>query len=657
MSEMPVTEMGSAGGAKSRAKDAAKSGARNDGKDEAKRQRFFAGQCRELLAKRALGEGRPLTCHIQTFGCQMNVRDSEKLLGALLEMGYAQTDSEDADFVVYNTCTVRENANLRVYGRLGQLGKKKETNPDMLIALCGCMMQEAEEVEKVRKSYRFVDIVFGTHNLHRLPELVWRRISDTEPGDGHDRVANGSPGGISGSTLQNAAISPPKPKGNTKTPKTKQVIEVWDIKPLPGAQGTANAQQKTANVQQETANVQQETANARSASSSEAAQRGDDDKFEKDQADTAGHAWDSIPDIMEPVSAARKYSFKTGVNIMYGCDNYCTYCIVPYVRGRERSRRPEDILAEIRALAADGVVEVMLLGQNVNSYGKGLEPAITFAGLLREIEAEVAAADACAGITMGASEATAGDQNKAGATGTASGRAGNYTNEKAKAEFGAETMLRLSGLKRIRFMTSHPKDLSDELIETMAASKALCRHVHLPMQSGSSAVLAKMNRHYTKESYLELVAKLRKAMPDISITTDIIVGFPGETEEDFRETLDVVRRVGFDSAFTFQYSPRSGTPAARMEGHVSPEVMKERFDRLLALVQETGAAASQRFVGTVQEVLAEEENTHLDGYLTGRMGGNGLVHFPGGRELIGQIIPVRITLSKGFYFYGERPLP
>lgn len=283
---------------------------------------------------------------------------------------------------------------------------------------------------------------------------------------------------------------------------------------------------------------------------------------------------------------------------MFGCNNFCSYCIVPYVRGRERSRRPEDIIKEIEGLVADGVVEVMLLGQNVNSYGKNLPEPITFAELLRRVE-------------------------------------------------------QIEGLERIRFMTSHPKDLSDELIEVMRDSKKICRHLHLPLQSGSSRILGQMNRRYTKEQYLALAEKIKTAIPDISLTTDIIVGFPGETKEDFEETLDVVRKVRYDSAFTFIYSKRTGTPAAVMENQVPEDVIKERFDRLLSEVQRISNEISGRDVHTVQKVLVEEPDTHAEGMVTGRLSNNITVHFEGSRELIGKIVDVYLEESKGFYYMGK----
>ena len=308
--------------------------------------------------------------------------------------------------------------------------------------------------------------------------------------------------------------------------------------------------------------------------------------------------WKDTDKIVEDLPSERKFSFKSGVNIMFGCNNFCSYCIVPYVRGRERSRNPKDIIREIESLVADGVVEVMLLGQNVNSYGKTLEEPMTFAQLLQEIE-------------------------------------------------------QIEGLERIRFMTSHPKDLSDELIRVMAHSKKICKHLHLPVQSGSSRILEKMNRRYTKEHYLELVEKIKAAVPDISLTTDIIVGFPGETEEDFQETLDVVRKVRYDSAFTFIYSKRTGTPASVMEEQISEEVVKDRFDRLLKEVQSISAEVCSVHTGSVQRVLVESVNDHDDTLVTGRMSNNLLVHFPGEAHLVGKLVDVRLDTCKGFYYLGE----
>ena len=442
------------------------------------------------------------TYHIVTFGCQMNSRDSEKISGILKQIGYVKTDTEDADFVLYNTCTVRENANNRVFGRLGYVGKLKKNHPGMLVALCGCMMQETTTVKKIKESYPFVDIIFGTHNIFKLAELIQTRLENEQ---------------------------------TTVKQSDKMVIDLWEDTDM----------------------------------------------------------------IVENLPNDRKYPFKAGVNIVFGCNNFCSYCIVPYVRGRERSRSPKDIIDEVKALAADGVVEVMLLGQNVNSYGKNLNPKVTFATLLQELE-------------------------------------------------------KVDGIERIRFMTSHPKDLSQELIDVMGASKKICKHLHLPLQSGSTRLLKIMNRKYTKESYLDLVERIRKAVPDISITTDIIVGFPGETEEDFLETMDVVRRVNFDSAFTFLYSKRSGTPASTMDNQIEESVAKERFNRLLAAIQASSSIAAGRDQDTIQDVLVEEVNSQNDQLLTGRLSNNMLVHFSGDKSLIGKIIPVYLNESKGFYYIGSQ---
>ena len=460
--------------------------------NETERQRSFIELARALTQQKMQTIGRPVTYCLTTFGCQMNEKQSEAVAGIMDEIGYVRQDSEEADVVIYNTCTVRENANLKVYGRLGYLHSLKDQNPDMKIILFGCMMQEPQVVEKIKKTYSFVNLVFGTHNIFKFAELFYDMLlSDM------------------------------------------QIVDIWE--------GT-------------------------------------------DQ-------------IVEDLPTERNYTFKSGVNIMFGCNNFCSYCIVPYVRGRERSRKPEAIVKEVERLVADGVSEVMLLGQNVNSYGKTLENPVTFAQLLTMLE-------------------------------------------------------EVEGLKRIRFMTSHPKDLSDELIEVMAKSDKICHHLHLPLQSGSSRVLKEMNRRYDKEKYLNLVEKIRTAIPDISLTTDIIVGFPGETEEDFQETLDVVKKAGYDTAFTFIYSKRTGTPAAAKEDQVPADVTKERFNRLLALVQEQGRIRSSRFAGTVQEVLVEEESKEK-GIFTGRTQYNLLVHFPADESLLGTYVNVKLEECKGFYYLGS----
>ena len=461
--------------------------------EEPARQYYFMDIAKEYVAQLAERKGSPLTFHVTTFGCQMNARDSEKLVGILERIGYVEAPDEKADFVIYNTCTVRENANNKVYGRLGYLHGYKKKNPYMMIGLCGCMMQEPTVIEKLKSSYSFVNLVFGTHNIYKFAELI---VNALEAG--------------------------------------RMTIDIWK----------------------------------------------DTDK------------------IVEDLPVERKYSFKSGVNIMFGCNNFCSYCIVPYVRGRERSREAKEIVREIERLVADGVKEVMLLGQNVNSYGKNLDTPMTFSELLKEIE-------------------------------------------------------KIEGLERIRFMTSHPKDLSDELIETMRNSKKICNHFHLPLQSGSSRILKIMNRRYDKEHYLELVRKIREAVPDIAITTDIIVGFPGETEEDFLETMDVVRQVEYDSAFTFVYSKRTGTPAATMEDQVPEEVVKDRFDRLLNLVQEISAKKAGALTGQTLPVLVEEQNEQDASLVTGKLTNNSTVHFAGTPDMIGTIQNVRLNECKGFYYIGE----
>ena len=461
---------------------------------EPERQYYYMKKCRHWAKQEEGRLGRPLTMSIQTLGCQMNAKDSEKMTAILSYIGYEETGEPVADLVLFNTCTVRENANMKIYGRLGYLKNHKKKNPHMKIVLCGCMMQEADEVERVRKSYPFVDIVFGTHNIYKLAELLYTQIQS----DG-------------------------------------RVMDVWE----------------------------------------------------------------EAKEIIEDLPGKRKYSFKTGVNIMFGCNNFCSYCIVPYVRGRERSREPEEIIKEIRGLVQDGVTEIMLLGQNVNSYGKGLPQEITFADLLRKV------------------------------------------NE-------------IEGLERIRFMTSHPKDLSDDLIQAMADCEKVCSHLHLPLQSGSSRILKKMNRHYTKEDYLLLVKKIREKLPEIALTTDIIVGFPGETEEDFEETLDVVSKVRYDSAYTFIYSKRSGTPAASMENQVPEDVVKERFAKLLKVVQTISAERTNEKLGMTEPVLIEQVNEQDESLVTGRLSNNAVVHLPGDASMIGSIVPVLLKESKGFYYMGQR---
>ena len=433
--------------------------------DDTARQYYFIEKAKAYVQRESEELGRPLTFCVTTFGCQMNARDSEKLVGILRKIGYAEEEKEEnADFVIYNTCTVRENANLRVYGRLGQLGSIKKKNPHKMIALCGCMMQEPEVVEKLKKSYRFVDLIFGTHNIYKFAELLTSAIQS-------DRT----------------------------------VIDIWK----------------------------------------------DTDK------------------IVEDLPVERKYPFKSGVNIMFGCNNFCSYCIVPYVRGRERSREPKAIIREIERLVADGVVEVMLLGQNVNSYGKNLEEPMTFAQLLQEIE-------------------------------------------------------KIEGLERIRFMTSHPKDLSDELIEVMGKSKKICKHLHLPVQSGSSRILKKMNRHYTKEDYLTLVDKIKTACPDMSLTTDIIVGFPGETEEDFIELKEFIEEFKFDYVGVFKYSREEDTEAHDLLNQVDDETKERRYVELVNLQSQIAENKNKQYIGKEIEVMIDSISSESEFMLEGRTKGQAL---------------------------------
>lgn len=460
---------------------------------EPRRQYYFITKAKAYVKAESERIGRPLTSAVVTFGCQMNARDSEKLAGILQQVGYILTEDENSDFVIFNTCTVRDNANQRVYGRLGELNGYKRRNPQMKIALCGCMMQEPAVIEKLRKSYTFVDLIFGTHNIYKFAELLC-------------------------ATFESRGM----------------LIDIWK----------------------------------------------DTDK------------------IVEDLPVERKYPFKSGINIMFGCNNFCSYCIVPYVRGRERSRAPKDILREIERLVDEGVVEVMLLGQNVNSYGKNLDEPVTFAELLQEVE-------------------------------------------------------KIEGLKRIRFMTSHPKDFSDELIQVMKDSKKICRHLHLPLQSGSTKVLQQMNRRYTREQYLELTQRIQREIPDIAITTDIIVGFPGETPEDLEQTIDMVQQVKYNNAFTFIYSKRTGTPAAAMEPQMSEEQVKEGFDRLLKVVQETARAQTAIHQGKVVEALIEEVNEGSPGLVTGRLSNNLIVHVPGDASLVGRFVQVSLDECHGFYYLGR----
>ena len=436
------------------------------------------------------------TFHITTFGCQMNEHDSEILAGLLEDMGYTQADSRaEAQIVILNTCSVRENADKRFFGTLGQLKRKKNENKDNIICICGCMMQQQHIIDTVKEKYPWVDVIFGTHNIHRFPELLKSVIQ-----------------------------------------QKKKAVEIWE----------------------------------------------------------------DGRDIVEDMPIKRLYPTKALVNIMYGCNNFCTYCIVPYTRGRERSRRPEDIVREIEKLVSDGVVEVMLLGQNVNSYrGETVEgKPCSFAHLI-ELVAEI------------------------------------------------------NGLKRIRFMTSHPKDLSDELIDVFKSCDKLCKNIHLPVQSGSSTVMKRMNRRYSKEDYMRIIGKIREAVPKITISTDIIVGFPGETEEQFEETLSLVKEVRYDSAFTFLYSIRTGTPAAKFSDQIPEDIKHERFNKLVALVDSISAEKNKEYEGRVEEILVEGKSKRNENTLSGRTDGFKLVNFPGDESRIGKFVKVRITEGKTFSLDGE----
>lgn len=434
---------------------------------------------------------------ITTFGCQMNEHDSEKLAAMLEAMGYEPTlMTNDCDLIIYNTCAVRENAELKVYGNLGHLKLAKRKNPELKIAVCGCMMQQPHVVKEIKSKYKHVDLVFGTHNLYKFPELL------TE-------------------TMDN----------NTT------LVDVWDVD----------------------------------------------------------------GEVVEGLRSSRKFELKAFVNIMYGCNNFCTYCIVPYTRGRERSRTPEDIINEIKELVANGTKEITLLGQNVDSYGKTLEEPITFAELLR------------------------------------------MTNE-------------VEGLERIRFMTSHPKDISDEVIYAMRDCDKVCEFLHLPVQCGSTKLLKKMNRHYSKEDYLRIIEKAKAEIPDIAFSTDLMIGFPGETEEDLLDTIDVVEKVRYDNAFTFIYSKREGTPAAKMEDQIPEDVKHERFNKVLAKVNEILAEISASYVGKTVEVLVEGKSKTDDTKFTGRTRQNKLVNFTVKNpeaDLLGKLMDVKITEATTFSLVGE----
>lgn len=452
-------------------------------------------KCHEYVEEYIITEGRTPTYHVETFGCQMNAHDSEKLKGILEKIGYTESEDEkNADFVIFNTCTVRENANQKLYGHLGSLKKRKESNKNMLIGICGCMMQQTDVVEYIKSSFGFVDLIFGTYNFYKLAELLFYKLTETDK---------------------------------------KTVVEVLDV-----------------------------------------------------------------PEThVENLPEKRKYSFKSGVNIMYGCNNFCTYCIVPYVRGRERSREKSIILKEARMMIESGYKDITLLGQNVNSYGKTLENRTSFSDLIREVDS-------------------------------------------------------IEGDYWLRFMTSHPKDCTKELIDTIADSKHISKHLHLPFQSGSSRILKLMNRHYDREKYLEIVNYAKSKIPDVSLTSDVIVGFPGETYEDFKETLSLIREVEFTSLFTFIYSPRVGTPAAEMDDPISAEEKSKWFRELLDVQEEIASKRCNSMVGTTQKVLVEAEKGK-DNILNCRTSGNIIVEAKASADLVGTFQQVEITEAGNWILKGK----
>lgn len=439
-----------------------------------------------------INQDKDLKYYILTMGCQLNENDSEKLVGMTEEMGYSKSkDLSDADLYLINTCCVRENAEEKLFGKLGEIKKIKE-NRDIIIAIGGCMMQEKHITEKIKKSYPFVDIIFGTHTLHKLPEDIYKTIINRK--------------------------------------KIKDVIDI------------------------------------------------------------DGEVYEGLP-------IKRSDNKKASVTIMYGCNNFCSYCIVPYVRGRERSRKKEDILKEIEHLAKEGYKEITLLGQNVNSY-KGAEEGYGFAKLLRDV-------------------------------------------------------CKIDGIEIIRFISPHPKDFTDDVIEAIRDNKKISRLIHVPLQSGSTNVLKVMNRKYTKEQYLSLIDRIKAKIPDAVFSTDIIVGFPGETEEDFEDTLDVARKVNFEQIFMFIYSRRVGTIADRMENQIPEEIKHKRFDRLKALFEENIEKNNEKYVGTMQKILVEGYSKNNPEMLTGRTETNKVVIFEGSEDLIGNIININIISQHRWYLKGQ----
>ena len=466
-------------------------------KQEIVKQKQYIEKVREI------NKEKQLKYYILTMGCQLNENDSEKICGMLEEMGYISTeDYTQADLVIFNTCCVRENAEDKLFGKLGELKKVKEKR-GTIIAIGGCMMQEKHITDKIQESYPYTDIIFGTHTMHKLPEDIYKILENR-----------------------------------------KKLQDVIDID---------------------------------------------------------GEIYEGLP-------IKRTSEIKASVTIMYGCNNFCSYCIVPYVRGRERSRHPKDILEEVEQLAKEGYKEITLLGQNVNSYlraekwkeeGKEYKGINSFATLLKEIN-------------------------------------------------------KIDGIERIRFVSPHPKDFTDDVIDAIASCEKICKLVHLPLQSGSTQVLKTMNRKYTKEQYLELVEKMKAKIPNLTLSTDIIVGFAGETEEDFEDTLDVVRKVCFEQVYMFIYSRRVGTPGDKMENQIPEETKHKRFDRLKQLVESQIAENNQKYVGTIQKVLVEGPSKNNPKLLTGRTDSNKVVIFEGEQELINKIIDLKIVSEHMWYLKGER---
>ncbi len=464
--------------------------------EETALQRSYIYKIKELNMKYANIHGAPPKAMTQTYGCQQNENDTERIRGMLFEAGFEFCENEnDADLVIYNTCAVRENAEQKVFGRLGILKHIKESRPDLLIGICGCMVQQEHITKKIKKTYDHVDLIFGTHALYRLPQLLYEAMT----------------------------------KNNKKS--------VVDIENCDGR-------------------------------------------------------------IAEDIPILRDYSQKAWVSVMYGCNNFCSYCIVPYVRGRERSRNPKDIIAEINELVKNGCTEISLLGQNVNSYGKDLDDDINFAKLLYMVND-------------------------------------------------------IPGVQRIRFMTSHPKDLSDELITAIAECDKVCKQLHLPVQAGSNKVLADMNRKYTKEDYLEKIRKVKKKIPNISLSTDIIVGFPTETNEDFSETIDVLKQVEYDNIFSFIYSRREGTPAAKLDFVLSEEEIHKNFNRLLEVQNEISKRKNDAYVGKIEKVLVDGVSKNNEKTLSGRLDSSKIVNFVGDENLVGQYVNVKITEAHTWSLNGE----